>query len=144
MAYAVPVATSTGGFGSLPNEFPSTHAPVVGYITPAHTVFSPRHTDIGVLGASASTYAAPFATATGGFNSLRRAHRLHLHLWWSTSRRHQQFMLHLRLSWCTLALAQAVSYAAQAQVLEYFAPASSAYAGLSAPAPQWYAAPRLS
>ena len=28
-----------------------------------------------------------------------------------------------------LALAQAVSYAAQAQVLEYFAPASSAYAG---------------
>ena len=30
-----------------------------------------------------------------------RAHRLHLHLWWSTSRRHQQFMLHLRLSWCT-------------------------------------------
>ena len=26
-----------------------------------------------------------------------RAHRLHLHLWWSTSRRHQQFMLHLRL-----------------------------------------------
>ena len=30
-----------------------------------------------------------------------RVHRLHLHLWWSTSRRHQQFMLHLRLSWCT-------------------------------------------
>ena len=128
-----------------------------------------------------------------------RAHRLHLHLWWSTSRRHQQFMLHLRLSLCTsrwhkqcltprkhkywstsrlrlqllpdvlqtatesfilslscppstlalmveyiapapavyaapapvivyIALTQAVSYAAQAQVLEYFAPASSAYA----------------
>ena len=30
-----------------------------------------------------------------------RAHRLHLHLWWSTSRRRQQFMLHLRLSRCT-------------------------------------------
>ena len=33
---------------------PSAHAPVVGYIAPAHTVFTPRHTGIGVLGASAS------------------------------------------------------------------------------------------
>ena len=49
---------------------PSTHAPVVGYIAPAHTVFTPRHTGIGVLGASAFAYAAPFATATGGLNSL--------------------------------------------------------------------------
>ena len=30
-----------------------------------------------------------------------RAHRLHLHLWWSTSRRHRQCMLYLCLSWCT-------------------------------------------
>ena len=49
---------------------PFTHAPVVGYIAPAHTVFTPRHTGIEVLGASASTYAGPFATATGSFKSL--------------------------------------------------------------------------
>ena len=135
---------------------PSAHALVVGYIVPAHTVFTLRHTGIGVLGASASDLCRIFCNCNrwpqlfpvvptvysctcgdihcAGTSSvftprknkywstsrlrlqplldrLRlqqgaqffpcRAHRLHLHLWWSTSRRHQQFMLHLRLSWCT-------------------------------------------
>ena len=172
-----------------PSSPPSAHAPVVEYIAPTHTVFTPRHTGIGVLGASASDlcrtflqlqqvastlslsspqsavvpvviyialapalHAAPYlqwstsrrhhqcpctcachgvpragtssvlraSTSTGVlracvFSICRtfcdcsrelnfspcRAHRLHLHLWWSTFRRHQQFMLHLRLSWCT-------------------------------------------
>ena len=39
---------------------PSAHAPVVGYIAPAHTVFTPRHTGIGVLGASASDLCRTF------------------------------------------------------------------------------------
>ena len=84
-AYAVPIVTAT--VASLLSCSSSSLAPVVEYITsalavyvapalvvvyiaPAHTVFTPRHTGIGVLGASASTYAAPFATPTGGLNSL--------------------------------------------------------------------------
>ena len=47
------------------------------------------------------TYYALLRLQQGAQFSPCRAHRLHLHLWWSTSRRHQQFMLDLRLSWCT-------------------------------------------
>ena len=119
---------------------PSTHAPVVRYIAPAHTVFTPRHTGIGVLGASASTYAAPFATATGGLNSLPVEPTVY------SCTCGDIFFAGTSFARCTLplvgtcagtisvlapatvmvyiALAQAVSYAAQAQVLEYFAPAS--------------------
>ena len=57
-----------------------------------------------------------------------RVHRLHLHLWWRTSRRRQQFMLRPAPVMVYIALASAVSYAAQAHVLEYFAPAPAACA----------------
>ena len=67
-----------------------------------HIVFTPHHTGIGVLGASASDLCRTFCDCNRWFQySPCRVHCPHFHVWWSTSRRHQQFMLHLRLSWCT-------------------------------------------
>ena len=59
-------------------------------------------TGTNVLGASACRLCRTYCYRNRWLRfSPCRVHRLRLHLWWSTSRRHQQFMLHLRLSWCT-------------------------------------------
>ena len=162
---------------------PFAHAPVVGYIVAAHTVFTLCHTGIGVLGASASDLCNTFCNCNrwpqlfpvkptvysctcgdihcAGTNSvLRRASTstgvLRARVFASAgpfATATGSSILSLSCSPSTLALvvehiapapavyaapapvmvhlvlAQAVSYAAQAQVLEYFAPASSASAG---------------
>ena len=112
----------------------------------AHTVLTPRHTGIGVLGASASTYAAPFATATGGLNSLPVEPTVY------SCTCGDIYCAGTSIARCTLplvgtcagtisvlapapvmvyiALASAVSYAAPVQVLEYFAPAPVTYYAL--------------
>ena len=112
-------ATATGSSILSLSCPPSTLALVVEYIAPAPAVYAPPAPVMVYLAqAQAVSYAAPaqyWSTSRLRFQPLPdllrlqqgaqfspcRAHRLHLHLWWSTSRRHQQFMLHLRLSWCT-------------------------------------------
>ena len=60
VAYAVPIATATGGFGSLPIEFSVYTCTCRGVHRASQTVFTPRHTIIGVLGASASDLCRTF------------------------------------------------------------------------------------
>ena len=174
MAYAVPIATTTGGFGSLPIEF-SVYTCTCRGVHRASTcsVYAAPHRYWSTW---PSTYAAPFATATGGLNSLPVEPTVYSCTCGENIALAPGYIAPAPAVYAApapvmvyLALAQAVSYAAQAQVLEYFAPASSASAGpfatatgsfnlsLScppstlallveyiAPAPQWYAAPRLS
>ena len=136
LTYAAPFATATGGLNSLPVE-PTVHSCTCGDTNCAGTSIA-RCTRplVGTCAGTISILApAPVTSSTprwhkqcltprkhkywctsrlcfqplpdllrlqqGAQFSPCRAHRLHLHLWWSTSRRHQQFMLHLRLSWCT-------------------------------------------
>ena len=67
-----------------------------------NSVLRRASTSTGVLRACVFSICRTFCKLQQGVAfSPCRAHRLHLHLWWSTSRRHQQFMLHLRLSLCT-------------------------------------------
>ena len=49
---------------------PSTHAPVVGYIAPVKQCLRRATQLLEYLAPALLTYAAPFATATGGLNSL--------------------------------------------------------------------------
>ena len=123
VAYAVLIAAATGGFGSLPVE-PTVYSCTCGDIHCAGTSiarctlplveYMRRHHQCpctcachGVHRAGiSSVYAGPvqvleyFAPAPVAYYALWfqfspcRAHRLHLHLWWSTLRRHHNGMLH--------------------------------------------------
>ena len=79
-------------------------APVMVYIALTQAVsYAAQAQVLEYFAPASSAYAGRSCKQQQGVSfSPCRAHRLHLHLWWSTSRRHQQFMLHLRLSWCTL------------------------------------------
>ena len=111
-ASAGPFATATGSSILSLSCPPSTLAHVVEYIAPAPAVYAaPAPVMVYLALAQTVSYAAqtqvleyfapassasagPSAAATGLSFSPCRAHRLHLHLWWSTLRRHHNGMLH--------------------------------------------------
>ena len=68
---AVRIATATGGFGSLPIEFSVCTCTCRGVHRAKHIQCLRRATQVlEYLAPAPLTYAAPFATATGGINSL--------------------------------------------------------------------------